>query len=57
MIKLKSCQNYTGYDGEEADQDIDRCGVCCKGKVWRYIVEHKGENNQGCDQRVIGVFP
>ena len=32
---ITCCHNFTGGYGEEADQDENRGGVCCKDKGWR----------------------
>ena len=49
--------NKKGYDGEEADQDEDRGGVCCKVKFRRNGGEHKLGKKQEDEERGVGVCP
>ena len=39
------------------DPDENWGGVCCKGKGWRDVVEHKGVKNQEDEERGGGMCP
>ena len=53
-----TCSHYYIEDeGEEADQDKNMGGVCCKGQGWRVGEYHKGGKNQEYEESGGGVFP
>ena len=55
--ELTCCQDCTGDDGEEAEQDKHWGGVCCKGKGWRYGGEQNVGKNHEDEERADGMRP
>ena len=50
-------KNYRGGENEEADQDENRGGVCCKGQGWRVGEYHRGGKKQDYEERGGGTCP
>ena len=55
--ELTCSHKYTGDDGEEADQDGDRCGVCYKGKGRIDGGQQKGGKKLEDEERGGGMCP
>ena len=53
--ELTCSKNLRVGEGEEAEQDENWGGLCCKGKGWIVGGYHKGGNNQEDEERVGGV--
>ena len=51
------CHYYRGDEGEEAGQDENWGGVCCKDKGWIYGGEQKGGKKQDEEERDGGMCP
>ena len=48
---LTCYNNFRWGEQEEAEQDENRGGVCCKGRGCRDGVKHNGEKNQEDEER------
>ena len=55
--EITCCHDYKRDKGEEADQDEDQGGVCCKDKGWRDGGEHTGGKKRIFEERDGGVCP